>query len=294
MKILITGANGQVGWELQRTLAPLGEVVALGREALDLSNADAIRHTVRQIAPELIVNAAAYTAVDKAEEECELAQAVNGIAPGVLAEEAKSLNAALVHYSTDYVFDGLKGAPYEEIDGAHPASVYGKTKLAGEKAIAAVGAPHLILRTSWVYGARGKNFLRTMLRLANERDELRVVNDQLGAPTWSRMIAEATSAILAQCLHKGAVVLSDKGGLYHLTAAGQTSWFGFASEIVKHTEKPPRMTPISTAEYPLPALRPAYSVMSNSKLERTFHIRLPDWRAALALCMEETAPGTRA
>lgn len=289
MKILITGANGQVGWELQRTLAPLGEVIALGRDALDLANADAIRKALRQAAPDVIVNAAAYTAVDKAEEERELAHAVNGIAPGVLAEEAKLLNAALVHYSTDYVFDGLKGAPYEEIDVAHPASVYGKTKLAGEKAIAAVNAPHLILRTSWVYGARGKNFLRTILRLADEREELRVVDDQFGAPTWSRMIAEATSAILAQCLHKGAVagVLAEKGGLYHLTAAGQTSWFGFASEIVKYTEKYPRMTPIATAEYPLPAPRPAYSVMSNARLTQAFGICLPAWQASLGLCSAE-------
>ena len=289
MKILLTGANGQVGWELQRTLAPLGEVIALGREALDLASADAIRHTMRQIAPNLIVNAAAYTAVDKAEEDRELAHLVNGLAPGVMAEEAKLLNAALVHYSTDYVFDGLKGAPYEEIDTPHPASVYGQTKLAGEKAIAAVGAPHLILRTSWVYGARGKNFMRTMLRLANERDELRVVNDQIGAPTWSRMIAEATSMILAQCLHKGGVagVLRDKGGLYHLTAAGQTSWFGFASAIVQSLDSPPHMTPITTAEYPLPAPRPAYSVMSNAKMAHEFGVELPDWQASLAKCADE-------
>jgi dTDP-4-dehydrorhamnose reductase len=289
MKILITGANGQVGWELQRTLAPLGEVVALGHADLDLSNPDAIRQAMRQIAPDLIVNAAAYTAVDRAEQERDLAHAVNAVAPGVLAEEAKHLNAALVHYSTDYIFDGSKGSPYVEIDAPNPMSVYGVTKLAGEKAISAVGCPHLILRTSWVYGARGKNFLLTIQRLAQERDELRVVDDQLGAPTWSRMIAESTAAIVNQCLHKGSVadMLRDKGGLYHLTAAGNTSWFGFASEIVKHLDKPPRMTPIGTAEYPLPAPRPAYSVMSNNKLTRTFGIALPDWKRALALCAAE-------
>ena len=203
MKVLITGANGQVGWELQRALAPLGEVVALGHAQLDLANPDAIRQALRHTAPDLIVNAAAYTAVDRAEEEPTLAQAVNGDAPGILAEEALRLHAALVHYSTDYVFDGSKGAPYEEIDATNPRSVYGATKLAGEKAISAVDCAHLILRTSWVYGARGKNFLLTMQRLARERDELRVVDDQIGAPTWSRMLAEATGLILGQCLHKG-------------------------------------------------------------------------------------------
>ena len=289
MKILILGANGQVGWELQRSLAPLGEVEALGHAVLDLTNPDAIRQALRHIAPDVIVNAAAYTAVDRAEQEPELAQAVNGIAPGVLAEEAKHLNAALVHYSTDYIFDGAKGSPYAEIDAPNPMSVYGKTKLAGERAVAAVGCAHLVLRTSWVYAARGKNFLLTIQRLARERDELRVVDDQFGAPTWSRMIAASTSAILSQCLHKGSVasVLRDKGGLYHLTAAGQTSWFGFASEIVKFADKAPRMTPITTAEYPLPAPRPAYSVMSNAKLERVFGLRLPDWRDSLALCASE-------
>ena len=287
MKILITGAHGQVGWELQRALAPLGEVLALGHTQLDLANPDAIRQVLRHAAPDLIVNAAAYTAVDRAEQETDLAQAVNSEAPGILAEEALRLNAALVHYSTDYVFDGSKGAPYEEIDATHPQSVYGTSKLAGEKALAAVNCAHLILRTSWVYGARGKNFLLTMQRLAHEREELRVVDDQLGAPTWSRLLAEATVSIVSQCLHKGTVAdrLRDRGGLYHLSAGGQTSWFGFADAIVQQAEKPPRMTPISTAEYPLPAVRPAYSVLSNDKIARHFGIRLPDWRHSLVQCL---------
>ena len=289
MKVLITGANGQVGWELQRALAPLGEVLALDHATLDLSKPDAIRQAMRHAAPDLIVNAAAYTAVDRAEQEPELAKAVNGVAPGILAEEAQRLNAALVHYSTDYVFDGGKGAPYEEIDATHPLGVYGATKLAGEKAIAAVGCAHLILRTSWVYGARGKNFLLTMQRLARERDELRVVDDQLGAPTWSRMLAEASALMLGQCLHQGGVAarLRDLGGLYHLSAAGQTSWFGFASAIVQHADKAPRMTPISTSEYPLPAARPAYSVLNNDKIARRFGIHLPDWRQSLAQCLAQ-------
>lgn len=287
MKILITGANGQVGWELQRALAPMGEVLALGHAQLDLANPDAIRQALRHAAPDLIVNAAAYTAVDRAEQEPALAQAVNGEAPGILAEEAQRLHAALVHYSTDYVFDGSKGAPYEEIDATNPLGVYGATKLAGEKAISAVDCAHLILRTSWVYGARGKNFLLTMQRLARERDELRVVDDQIGAPTWSRILAEATVLILGQCLHKGGVAdrLRDKGGLYHLSAAGQTSWFGFASAIVQQNEKPPRMIPIPTSDYPLPAARPAYSVLANGKIARHFGIRLPDWRDSLGQCL---------
>ena len=289
MKVLITGANGQVGWELQRALAPLGEVVALGHAQLDLANADAIRQVLRHAAPDLIVNAAAYTAVDRAEQEQDLAQAINGIAPGILAEEAQRLNAALVHYSTDYVFDGSKGAPYEEIDATNPQSVYGASKLAGEKAIAAVNCAHLILRTSWVYGARGKNFLLTMQRLAGERDELRVVDDQIGAPTWSRMLAEATALMLGQCLHKDSVTdrLRDKGGLFHLSAGGQTSWFGFAGAIVQTLEAPPCMTPIATSEYPLPAARPAYSVLANDKVARHFGVVLPDWRQSLSLCLAQ-------
>ena len=186
MKILLTGKNGQVGWELQRTLAPLGEVVAVDRQALDLANPDAIRALIREVKPALIVNPAAYTAVDKAESEPELAMAVNGIAPGIMAEEAKRLGAAMIHYSTDYVFDGTQTSPYTEKDRPNPGNVYGKTKLAGEQAIQAVGVPHLILRTSWVYGSRGRNFLLTILRLAQERDELKIVDDQIGAPTSSR------------------------------------------------------------------------------------------------------------
>lgn len=289
MKILLTGRDGQVGWELQRTLAPLGEVVALGRAELNLAEPDAIRHAVRHVGPDLIVNAAAYTAVDKAEEERELAFAVNGMAPGVMAEEAKRLGAAIVHYSTEYIFDGTKNTPYEEIDAPHPLNVYGESKLAGEQAVAASGAAQLTLRTSWVYGLRGRNFLRTIQRLANERDELRVVDDQVGAPTWSRAIAEATAAILAQCLHQDSVTgrLREQGGLYHLSCAGQTSWFGFASAIVAGPPKPPRMTPITTAEYPLPAPRPAYSVLANARLARTFGIRLPTWDEALRLCLAD-------
>lgn len=213
-KILLTGSNGQVGWELQRTLATLGEVIALDRHGMDLVSPDSIRRTIREIKPSLIVNAAAYTAVDKAEFEPELAMAINGIVPGILAEEAKRLGDAVIHYSTDYVFDGSKNTPYTEEGAPNPLNVYGKTKLAGEQAIQAVGTPHLIFRTSWVYGARGKNFLLTILRLVRERDEIKVVNDQIGVPTWSRVIAQSTAHILTHvsCHEK---VLQDYSCIYH-------------------------------------------------------------------------------
>ena len=295
MKILLTGKNGQVGWELQRTLAPLGEVVAVDRQALDLAKPDAIRALIREIKPDLIVNPAAYTAVDKAESEPELAMAVNGIAPGIMAEEAKKLGAAMVHYSTDYVFDGTKTSPYTEIDLPNPGNVYGKTKLAGEQAIQAAGIPHLILRTSWVYGSRGRNFLLTILRLAQERDELKIVDDQIGAPTSSRMIAEVTGQILAQCFSPSAhhpSPITPYSGLYHLTAAGQTSWHGFAAAILESrarlTGTPgPRLSPIPTSAYPLPASRPLYSVMANEKLQRVFGVSAPAWPNGLGLCMDE-------
>ncbi len=283
-KILLTGKNGQVGWELQRALAPLGEVVAVDRQVFDLASPDSIRAVIREVKPQLIVNPAAYTAVDKAESEPELAHAVNAVAPGVMAEEAKRLGAVLVHYSTDYVFDGGKESAYTEEDRTSPCNVYGKTKLAGEEAVQDSGAAHIILRTSWVYGARGKNFLLTMLRLAREREELKIVADQIGAPTWSRMIAEVTSQILSRRIGHW----RELAGLYHLSAGGSTSWHGFASRIVELGAIPtkPRIVPIPSTEYPLPAARPKNSILSNAKLAAAFGLSLPDWEESLRLCMD--------
>lgn len=294
-KILLVGKNGQVGWELQRTLATLSEVVAVNRQEMDLANPDSIRSAIRTVRPDLIVNAAAYTAVDKAESEPELAMAINGVAPGIMAEEAKQLGVAMIHYSTDYVFDGTQASPYDEEDTPNPLSVYGKTKLAGEQAIQTAGIPYLIFRTSWVYSTRGQNFLRTILRLAKEREELKVVDDQIGAPTWSRMIAEATSQVLAQILtpiDHHPLRIAEVSGLYHLTSAGQTSWHGFAREILDHSGmasiKPlPRLLAIPSSEYPLPAPRPCNSRLSNKKMQQVFGLSLPAWDAALALCSQE-------
>jgi dTDP-4-dehydrorhamnose reductase len=299
-RILVTGKNGQVGFELLSSLAGQGQVIAVGREQMDLSQPDSIRRTVREINPDLIVNAGAYTAVDQAESEPELAMAVNGIAPGILAEEAKRLGVALIHYSTDYVFDGAKAAPYTEDDPPCPINVYGRTKLAGERAIQAVDVPHLILRTGWIYGMRGKNFLLTILRLAKERDELRIVDDQVGAPTWSRALAGATAGILTR-LGYGKPGFRDacarQQGIYNLSAAGQTSWHGFAAAILAHAastqpakslralERVPVLKPIPTEQYPLPARRPRYSVLGNAKLQRAFGVAMPDWKISLAECM---------
>ncbi|MEW6330043.1 MAG: dTDP-4-dehydrorhamnose reductase [Pseudomonadota bacterium] len=296
-KILLTGKNGQVGWELQRTLAPLGDVIAVGRREMDLADADSIRQTIRQVRPDVIVNAAAYTAVDRAESEPDLAMAINGIAPGIMAEEAGRLKAALVHYSTDYVFDGAKDGPYVEGDAPNPLNVYGRTKLAGERAIQAAEVPHLILRTSWVYCMRGKNFLLTMLKLSREKDELRIVDDQRGAPTWSRMIAEATSQILARH-HSSAASVADAmagfSGSYHVVAGGMATWYGFARKIfeirARMTGQPaPGLRPIATADYPLPASRPANSCLSGEKLASAYGLALPSWEQSLALCLEELA-----
>lgn len=272
MRILLTGATGQVGWELRKTLAPLGEVKAFDRFGLDLADTPVLVATVRALQPEVIVNAAAYTAVDKAETERDLALAVNATAPRVLAEEAKRIGARLVHYSTDYVFDGEKAEPYVEKDATRPINAYGASKLAGEQAIVASGCRHLILRTSWVYGPRGKNFYLTMLRLARERPELKVVDDQVGAPTSSLEIARATATLLA----KGGQ------GLYHMTAAGQTTWCGFARAILELAGIAAPVVAISTAEYPTPAKRPLNSRLDCSKLRTEHGVSLARWDDALA------------
>ncbi|BAZ11074.1 dTDP-4-dehydrorhamnose reductase [Calothrix sp. NIES-4071] len=293
MKILLTGTTGQVGWELQRTLMTLGEVISIGRNAshpmqMDLAQPDSIRRIIREIKPDLIVNPAAYTAVDKAESEEELAMAINGIAPGIIAEEALKLGAAIIHYSTDYVFDGESNIPYTESNEPNPQNIYGKTKLAGEQAIQAVGAPHLILRTSWVYGLRGKNFLLTMLKLAREREEIRVVDDQIGAPTWSWMIAQITAQILSQALGNMSDFLADKGGLYHLTASGYTSWYGFAKAIFEHDDSErtlQRLLPIMSEQYPTPAKRPSYSCLNTEKLYNTFGLFMSEWERCLELAL---------
>ncbi len=290
-KILVTGKNGQVGWELCRTLAPLGEIIAWGREDLDLADPDAIRNRIRETGPDIIINPAAYTAVDAAETDPETAMVINGTAPGVMAETAGEIGAAIVHYSTDYVFDGAAPDPYSEKDPPHPVSVYGRTKLAGEKAIQETGVPHLILRTAWVYGSRGKNFYLTIRRLLKERPELKVVDDQYGAPTWCRMIAEATAQILVQCREvnpMGRMDLSSVSGIYHLTCGGQTTWYAFAQEIRSLLPAKPqtaRILPIPTSDYPTPAKRPQNSVLSNDKIAEIFGIRLPHWNDALRLCV---------
>lgn len=299
IKILLTGVTGQVGWELQRALVTLGDAIAVKRSnsnpnlQMDLAQPDTIRRVIQEVKPDLIVNPAAYTAVDKAESEPELAMMINGTAPGVIAEEAKQIGAAIVHYSTDYVFDGKSQTPYTELDRPNPQNIYGKTKLAGEQAIQAVGIPHLILRTSWVYSLRGKNFLLTMLRLGRERQELRVVDDQIGAPTWSGAIAKATTEILAGANGNISNYLAQNGGLYHLTASGKTSWYGFAKAIFENDtneRKLENLVPISSEEYPTPAKRPTFSLLDCEKLSSSFGVVLPDWEESLKVAI---APNNR-
>lgn len=285
MKVLITGRNGQVAQALLSSLAGLGELTCLGRAELDLSDAQAIRQRVRTLRPDLIINAAAYTAVDQAETDADNAFAINAVAPGVLAEEAKALGVPLIHYSTDYVFDGSKASPYREDDEPQPLGVYGQSKLAGEQAITAAGGDYLILRTSWVYSLYGRNFLLTMQRLLQEREELRVVSDQVGAPTWAGTIADTTRALIEQW-QQGT---PGPWGTYHLTGLGETSWFGFAEAIgeqLRSTGKPcARLVPIASSEYPTPAQRPLNSRLDCSRLQTAWNVRLPTWQGALADCL---------
>lgn len=288
-RILITGKTGQVGYELERSLQGLGEIFTLDRSQMDLADLDQVRDVIRRVKPTLIVNPAAYTAVDKAESEPELAMRINGAAPGVMAEEAKKLGAAMIHYSTDYVFDGSKDGAYVETDPTGPVNVYGRSKLAGEQAILAAGIPHLILRTSWVYGMHGKNFLLTMLRLAKEREELSIVSDQFGAPTWSRTIADTTAHIIAQSLvtNDQHAWWEERSGKYHLAAQGRTTWFGFTEAIMAHASiiNKPKLRPILAKDYPVPAQRPTNSLLSSQRLMDTF-CALPQWQEALKLCQD--------
>lgn len=277
--ILLLGKNGQVGWELHRTLSPLGEIIATDRQTLDITDFNRVRETIQSIRPQVIVNATAYTAVDKAEDEPDIAMLINGTAPGVLAEEAKKCGALLVHYSTDYVFDGTKKEPYTEEDTPNPLNVYGRTKLAGEEAIRSVDGNYLIFRTSWVYGERGHNFYLTVRRLAKEKEEISVVDDQIGAPTWCRTIAENTAFILAQGVNREEgyhVYYEKRKGLYHMTAAGQTSWYEFARRIVDtvppEERKLKRILPIKTKDYAYKAQRPLNSVLSNMRLRKHFGV----------------------
>lgn len=290
-RILVTGISGQVGFELLRALQGLADVAGVDRTAVDLCNLDSVRAIIRSFRPNIIVNPAAYTAVDKAESEAELAMLINGRAPAVIAEEAKAIGAAVVHYSTDYVFSGESRDPYVETDQPDPRNVYGLSKLEGEQAVASIGVRHLIFRTSWVYGKRGKNFLLTMQRLAREKSELSVVADQYGAPTWSRTIAEITGHVLAIAMSADAFDADEwwsrYSGIYHLTASGSASWHQFATAILRQSDGSTLVPikPISTREYPTPAVRPQNSRLCNDKLRRNFGICPPEWSDALGLCL---------
>jgi dTDP-4-dehydrorhamnose reductase len=298
--ILVTGATGQVGGQLVKTLAPLGEVIAPGRTELDLANAESIRSAIRAVRPRWIVNPAAYTAVDKAESEPELAYAINAEAVRVLGEEARKIGAVVIHFSTDYVFDGKGSSPYTESDVAEPASVYGASKLAGERALSDSGASHMIFRTSWVYGAQGKNFLLTILKLAREKETLRVVADQHGAPTWSHDLAAMAAHVIRRCEDASGQhgkhlceVLATLGGIYHAAGSGETTWYEFAREAVYLQQKREpgkqfaEIVPISTAEYPTPARRPANSRFDCSKLAERLGWRMMDWRESLRKVLTE-------
>ncbi len=287
MRIFILAKNGQLGWELCRTLAPLGEIVAVDYPKIDLQNPDAVCALMRDVRPALVVNAAAYTAVDLAETEHERARKINAIAPGLLAEECKSLGAMFVHYSTDYVFDGSKGSPYIESDSTNPLSVYGETKLEGEQLVEAAGGAYLIFRTSWVYSMRGQGgFISKVLQWSRQQETLRMVTDQVSGPTWARMLAEATAQIVA----RGQGYVSDRAGLYHLAGSGFASRFEWAKKILEldpnmNEQITKEILPAKTADFPTPAVRPLFSALDCSKFESTFDMKLPDWETALRLAM---------
>jgi dTDP-4-dehydrorhamnose reductase len=301
LKTVIVGRSGQLAWELNQAFSQFCPTSSAGRPELDLSDFDSIRSTIRALRPSVLINAAAYTAVDLAESEPEAANRINADAQAVMAEEAKRLGALFISYSTDYVFDGQKNSPYQETDEPAPLNVYGASKLAGERAVQAAGGAYLMLRTSWVYGARGKNFLNTILRLSTERPELRIVDDQIGAPTWSRELAIATKQMILQLAEEAAAssrpieeVLGGRRGIYHTTAGGSVSWYGFASAILEERIKQSvdarilaKVTPITSNEYPTPARRPRNSRLSNEKLQKVFGIMLPHWRESLCGVMSE-------
>jgi dTDP-4-dehydrorhamnose reductase len=301
MKILLLGKNGQVGWELQRSLAPLGDLIALDHDSKefsgDFTDLEGLAKTVRTVKPDVIVNAAAHTAVDKAESEPELARTINALAPGVLAQEAKRANAWLIHYSTDYVFDGSGKKPWQETDATAPLSVYGATKLEGEQLIQQSGCHHLIFRTSWVYGARGGNFAKTMLRLARERDSLSVIDDQIGAPTGADLLADITAHAIRTARQRPEIA-----GLYHLVAAGETSWHGYASFVIDYARHngialkvaPDAIKPVPTSAFPTPAKRPHNSRMDTAKLQRTFDLHLPEWQNGVERMLSEVLEKTQA
>jgi dTDP-4-dehydrorhamnose reductase len=294
MKILLFGKNGQLGWELQRSLAPLGEVIALDSDSEDhcgdFNNMQGIIDTVRNVAPDVIVNAAAHTAVDKAESEPDLVRTINALAPTLLAQEAKRANAWLIHYSTDYVFDGSGDAPWTETDNTGPLNVYGTTKLEGERFIHMSGCKYLIFRTSWVYGARGGNFAKTMLRLAGERDSLSIINDQIGAPTGADLLADITAHAIRTAQQKPEVA-----GIYHVAAAGETSWHGYASFVIDHAIRagvtmwitPEDVHPVPTSAFPTPAKRPLNSRLDCAKFQNTFGLQLPGWQSGVRRMLEE-------
>jgi dTDP-4-dehydrorhamnose reductase len=291
MKVLLLGKNGQLGWELQRTLQPLGEVIALSSPEIDMKNEGSIRAAVRQHRPNVVVNATAYTAVDKAESESELAYAVNATGPGILAEESRSLNALLIHFSTDYVFDGMKNSPYLETDAPNPLNVYGKSKLAGEQAIRAVGGAHLILRTAWVYSARGDSFVRKVLQWARQNQTLKIVSDQISSPTWARMLANVTTLLIAKAGPDLIAHPDQDSGVYHLAGSGYTSRFEWAQQIVGNDPKKDEqcvrtIEPAQTKDFPSPAERPLFSALDCTLFKKTFGLSLPEWKETLQLAME--------